>query len=410
MVRRTVWFLVGFLIPVVLAFVSQLAHAGDVYTWRFGSGRCVGETIYRTPWEAVAACSVLADTSISDYTCSPTFTGKNPSPATMSCTCVRKDTGDPCATDTPSASRSTSTVANCPEPGTQQNFASSGAGRAPGQYCYGGCVVNLGTISPDIIGKGGTLRIQTAVHTGFHCHGPVSQAYNETSVPDEDKLNDANPCKTQADGSIICRDKATNCGVYNGDRVCLESVADGECKSYGSGGVVCAVPSGGVTSPPVPDNGTPGTPATPDMQVSGGSVTNNYYSSSTVAGSSTTTGTSGPAPGQGGTGGVGAGPSEETPGGGDGGEFSGPDTDETDPMSVTAAYWSRIEAAPIVAAVADLDGSVPSGTCPSYAFTVFGSSFEISAGCEFMDDIAPILEIAFLAGWSLLAVRIFISA
>jgi hypothetical protein len=78
-----------------------------------------------------------------------------------------------------------------------------------------------------------------------------------------------------------------NCGMLNGDYICLESVPDGGCTFYGNGDMACA---SNATSPPAPDNGTPGVPATPDgtLSTSDGTTTTNIntYNNTTVTGSS----------------------------------------------------------------------------------------------------------------------------
>jgi len=75
--------------------------------------------------------------------------------------------------------------------------------------------------------------------------------------------------RNDASGVTLCvkKDTTKNCGVFNGQTVCLDSVPTGQCVFFGNGDLACG--STATNSPPLPDNGTPGTPATPDAVLDG---------------------------------------------------------------------------------------------------------------------------------------------
>jgi len=211
----------------------------------------------------------------------------------------------------------------------------------------------------------------------------------------------------------------SQCGYLNDKFICLNNTPKGGCQGISDGGLVCDAAAN--TAPPLPDNGTLAVPAAADGQVkadtaSANTINNyNYYSSTTVAGSAGAPQTGQPQGigNNGDTNGDGYVSPEEEEGGipCDGGNcFSGALQETVDLDSVTSQYWSRVENAPIIAAMSGLSASVPTGSCPTFPFTLWGTTFNISAGCEFMPDIAPILSLAFMAGWCLLGVRIVLSA
>lgn len=75
-----------------------------------------------------------------------------------------------------------------------------------------------------------------------------------------------------------------NCGMLNGEYICLDAVPDGDCTFYGNGNMACSTNAG---SPPAPDDGvTAGVPATPDSTIESNGTTINNYNNSTVNNSS----------------------------------------------------------------------------------------------------------------------------
>lgn len=73
-----------------------------------------------------------------------------------------------------------------------------------------------------------------------------------------------------------------NCGYYNNDYVCLGAVPDGGCTFFGNGDMACSTTA---SSPPAPDNGTPGVTATPDGTINNNGSTTNIFNNTTVTGS-----------------------------------------------------------------------------------------------------------------------------
>lgn len=150
-------------------------------------------------------------------------------------------------------------------------------------------------------------------------------------------------CEVIGDGEYCASASGDGqCGYLNDTYVCLKSVKSDECKVVSGGARVCGPAAS--TTPPVPDNGTPGQVATPDEvipysarnPVTGSTSTTNYnyYGAATVSASSRDPGTDGGTPdgGSPGAGGSeGDGPDNEAVEGALGAEAGGsiPDT-ETD--------------------------------------------------------------------------------
>jgi hypothetical protein len=74
-------------------------------------------------------------------------------------------------------------------------------------------------------------------------------------------------------------------------------------------------------------------------------------------------------------------------------------------------YFERIAAAPVVALMTTAIGDVPSGgECPTFSEDVLGATLTIDGHCTLLEANAGFLEAVMLAVWSLLAVRIILSA
>ncbi|HTD72158.1 MAG TPA: hypothetical protein VK652_01425 [Steroidobacteraceae bacterium] len=223
------------------------------------------------------------------------------------------------------------------------------------------------------------------------------------------------------------------CGYVNDTYTCLSKVKQDECKVLADGGRLCGAAAS--STPPVPDNGTPGQLASPDGQMTGaspgtsggipGSTINNYnyFGPATVAGSSRDPGTTGasgasasgsphaPIPGEG-----------EGDGEGTGGECVGsdctaslPELEEIGTLSAAmAGFWSDLQGVPIVAAAADVAPSFGSGSCPDWQTTValYSASIDIdfTSICTIWTDISPALGAVCLVMFGLLAFRILFSA
>lgn len=234
---------------------------------------------------------------------------------------------------------------------------------------------------------------------------------------------DGESCTPVGDGEYCASPSGEgNCGYLNDKFVCLDSVPDKGCKYMSDGAGVCDAEAG---TPPKPDSGTPGTPATADDEIetetrdsagnppSGGGGCGagcDYYDPDTVAASErdpTDTGGSG--------------------GGGDNvGGVGEPDPDEEESEELTppelgqpdceigecaGAFYNRVAAAPIVASISGVGASIPGGTCPSYTLEMFGEEYSLSEPmCEIWDTLSAILSALFLAIYAWVATRIVLSA
>lgn len=161
----------------------------------------------------------------------------------------------------------------CPPQGTEKVLGFSAA-NAPngGQACVSGCGFDYG-VSTLTISASGSGQLLVGRSTGKAC--------GQTAVVEQQADN--SDCMNVGGVGYVCADTGTNCGEVNGDRVCVSAIPPNGCVSYQSGGVACVSTAG---APPAPDNGTPGTPAPPSVQVSQNSTTINYFTSTTVNNSS----------------------------------------------------------------------------------------------------------------------------
>lgn len=217
------------------------------------------------------------------------------------------------------------------------------------------------------------------------------------------------------------------CGYIDDSYVCLKKVKPNECLVAGAGSRICGAAAN--TTPPVPDNGTPGVLATPDgtmsqavVDSSGVSTTNNfnYYSPSTVSGSSRNAGSTGAAPSGG------------SPGYGDGegdgeGEDDSPECVGTtcgeavpeleDIGTMTEAFgqfWADLQEVPLVEAAQEVAPSFGAGACPVWQETIEIGAQSVDADfgfiCTTWDDVTPVLSIVALVLWGLMAFRILFTA
>lgn len=264
--------------------------------------------------------------------------------------------------------------------------------------CIDGCAISAPTDTLVISANGWSGNLSQATYTGVACDAepPVTAANCVMS-------SFGKVCATAQEGK--------NCGVYNGENICLESVPSG-CKSTASGGVACKVEGeGAVEEDLLPDNGgSPAAPADPDMVVSKDGQTVNYYSNSTVSNSTTTTPTGDGDPldttgevgeegedGEGSTGGDGELPAE----------FA-----ELDSFGdLTEGFMGRVADSDLIASVTDLGENVPAGSCPDWSFEIFDTELSLSAPmCTIWETISGALSAIMLIAWALLAARILLSA
>lgn len=137
----------------------------------------------------------------------------------------------------------------------------------------------------------GLSCIYSVTHSSETCSSNATQTPNGTAGEKCVEGSQAEFCRAKAPG-----DK--NCGYLNDQFVCIDAVDTDECAVFPDGGRICGASA---PTPPVPDNGTAGTPATPTdtMQVTtpaGDTITYNYFNGGTVAGSSRDPGDSGDNP------------------------------------------------------------------------------------------------------------------
>ena len=113
----------------------------------------------------------------------------------------------------------------------------------------------------------------------------------------------APPNCMEANGDQACLDAydPQNCGYINGEPVCFDDYPDeGTCEFLPGGSYICFAGDEAPQSPPYPDTGTPGEPATPDVQMQKGDGaggpghTLDYFNSDTVNQSSGEGGAPGP--------------------------------------------------------------------------------------------------------------------
>lgn len=176
---------------------------------------------------------------------------------------------------------------NNPALGVGETFTTSimpsGTG---GTYCN--AVSNCKMEVSSSVSVGGST-VYKVTHTSEAC------ATGAEPAPGED-LKDGETC-VGTDPEFCMANSGNNCGYVNGALVCFPKVANDECSVASDGSRVCGTDA---PTPPVPDNGTEGTAAEPDSQLSSTvddvTTTYDYYNSTTVSNSSRDPGTSGDNP------------------------------------------------------------------------------------------------------------------
>lgn len=250
--------------------------------------------------------------------------------------------------------------------------------------------------------------------------------------PEEDPDEEPETCQEVGDGTYCASPEGDgDCGYMNDTYICLQNIQENECKALGDGGRVCH--ENARTTPPVPDNGTAGHPATPDGEIQhetpapngGPPIINNYhyYNGGTVAGSVRDPGTTGAAdnggsPGsQAGADGNGDGDDPGDPGAcvGAGCGATVPELEDVGTMtSAFQGFWDDLQAVPLVQAITDIAPTFGAGSCPTWsdAISVFGQTWELNFSniCDLWGDFAPVLTTVCLVFFGLIAVRILMSA
>lgn len=187
------------------------------------------------------------------------------------------------------------TTVPAPPPASCSGLASDGVGdkftssHFPGADGYCNAVSHCKMkVSSSVTAGGATLYSIT--HSSEVCtHGAVPSPVGDQATPGE-TCGGASPefCLARA---------GENCGYLNDSFVCLPKVGETKCAVFGDGGRVCG---NSAPTPPVPDNGTPGTVATPaatvQSTVNNVTTTLNYFNATQVAGSSRDPGSTGDNP------------------------------------------------------------------------------------------------------------------
>lgn len=305
----------------------------------------------------------------------------------------------------------------------------------PAGSCFMGCKVR------DYVswGKGvgtneeadGTFHWDMLVRrTGDQCSAedPQATAPGQPLETDPEPIAEADHdgkerCRTTAAGTEICTGNpyGENCGYFNGEAVCLGKTDPDECWVNGDTSRWCG---SNAPTPPVPDNGTAGTKATPNDKVvaqgpSGTTNVYNYYNGGSVAGSSRAAGDNGanpnrttstnPSTGTIGTvdegGGSGNGTGDEP------GDFTGPELEEICTIEdCTGEFFQAISEGPLGQALTGQSFSTGGASCPAPTITGFGSTWTLDFHCAIFEDYRALFSALFLFGWTILAARIFLSA
>lgn len=306
--------------------------------------------------------------------------------------------------------------------GTTKTFSGSSGG-IPASICSGGCAYEKSGIG---VQMGGQWAMP------FKASGQSCSSTPSTPAPPGEK------CITGSSGMEYCHNPTGggNCGFVNGEFVCLKNIKNNGCKVMSDGSRVCGKDAG---TPPVPDNGTPGIPATPDQEISakdsGGTTYNyNFYSSTTVGGSSRDPGSSGAPQGSGQNGGNGTG-SGVTDGDGEGeDDGEGIDTGDGSELSgfgqcmaenggvslvamtscASSAFgdaWDGLTSSPLISAITGISAAMGTpGACPSYPITIFGETHDLMEfGCSMMAEQGALLQLIAMVIWSLFGIRIVLS-
>lgn len=305
----------------------------------------------------------------------------------------------------------------CPAVGSSRSSIIEGSG-SPGDDVCGsdGCAYEITSPLRQVLLAGGFGNVASVASKGQPCASNTATA-NDTDVEQGDCVDDGT--------NIACNDPQAppgqGCGYFNGDYVCTGHVRDNTCVAFASGGVACT--AGAADAPSAPGGG----PATPTGSVTAGTQTVNYYDQSTVNNSSTTVNTTsgqggsavgapgrdGSSSGSGSSGGSTGGSGNGCPGGnctGIGGS-AGANEEVCTFAECTQTFINRVQASPLVASLASASSSVPSGSCPSVTFSMFGETMNLSESmCTLWGDIAGFLTPMFLLAWAWMGTRIVMSA
>jgi hypothetical protein len=322
-----------------------------------------------------------------------------------------------------------------------------GSGTAPGLSCYQGCLYSTPQPTSAIHCTTGGTCTSGATEYGATSMGTACGDTNPNPSVDASGVtgsggltcNGAAFCVSDAKSATGCDASGTicqtgaNCGTFNGDQVCVGTIAPGTCVSYSSGGVAC-VSTPGHTAPVPSTSGTPDTALATENGPGGPEV--DYFSQGQVAASGTVVTTSAP------TGGlplgsqtlpgsaVSSGPISVSPNAGNGdcgasanaadcaakGAGTGlPDTSTSLTYEgITNSFRSAVAGSPTGLLVTDIESAWPSGSCslsPVSLGTLPGHSLDYGTPfCSMVTTLTTPLAAIMLACFAVLGVLIILSA
>lgn len=428
------------LVTIALLAPALVQAAGTCYQWRLASQSYNGSSTYTTPWLPSAA---EAADNFRDTVCASIMANSSTGTGTQYRNC-RYDNfklggsgfpqytfrmrvqqcsntgGTACANDAnwAEAVSTTFTLASqadpigCPEcaqQGTEKTLDGA-TGTAPSSTCVNGCLYNRA--GPYINFSASASGLSGYIGT-YQSSGTACQQVSGSTQPQSTQ----NDCKaTSTDVYCMVKNQnGENCGQVNGEWFCAKSTQPGACSSTNSGGQVCGSnrTDGKTETPPGPDTGTAGEPATPTASVkddSTGRITN-YYNSATVNGSTASSSSSSGGSSSSSSGGSSSSSSSSSSTCTGDCDFDGPENAEVGTVAETGnSFVARLYNAPIVASVSSVGASLPAGVCPQGTLNLFGTSITMDMHCTLMSDIAPVISAVMLACWCFLGLRILMSA
>ena len=204
----------------------------------------------------------------------------------------------------------------CPV-GDVQRFHADVGEPIPDDVCSNGCWYSRGQddmpvqfVMPGQAWSGNFVSTGASCAPGGGPGGPpdnpptncISDNYGNTFCAGVGPGNAPPNCMEDTQGNQACIDAydPQNCGYLNGDQVCYDDYPDqAECHFIPGGSYICFPGDEEPASPPYPDTGTPGEPATPDIQMESGNTAGSpgpidYFNSDTVDQSSGEGGAPGP--------------------------------------------------------------------------------------------------------------------
>jgi hypothetical protein len=408
----------GLLIGVVLALSSsQPVRATTCFVWF--SGSLPGQT-FSTGAQLCQALVAQAEAQQTDrtFTASPSPSGLATS-AGVSLNCggiatfiapPNNSFAAPLGGGLSEAGTCAATCAIGQTADTQGSGTANVSSLGGGSYCNNGC---------EYAAVPTTIILSDGVHYALGGAETTGNACPAAAVP----VTTGNNCWI-SHGETICVDDDKGGATIAGDAIALATAPNGgQCIGYQSGGSLCVLPSGStkMPTPPGPDTGTAGTPATPTATVTNGTTVANYYNSGAVSASSapvqTVSGPGGTPAGQSVTSTeTGASVAQPDDCGADGAACSSAGVVPTLPTqqditTTTQGYYQALQGAPIVAAFSGILDAFPSGgECQTFVLSMFGHDYTMDAQCQILNSIASVLGAVMLGIYTLTGVRIVMSA